>query len=383
MTSFIESINGRGVRNTAAATVGGRIGSIDALRGFDMFWIMGGGIMVEGLDKIWDCSLTRFLGAQMRHVDWLGFHFFDIIMPLFMFLAGMSVYLSLRKRIAGGGKDSTIWLHTIRRAIVLWLLGMVIQGNLLGLDVHNMALYSNTLQAIAAGYLIATVFVLYLRVVWQIIATALLLAAYWAIMTYIPVADEVARFSIDGNVAMAIDMSVLGSMRDGTQYAWLLPSVNFGATTMLGVWCAMIITSSCSQLKRVGRLAATGAVLVATGLIWGVWSPIIKALWTSSFVLFSGGLCFLLMSLWSLMIDVWQWKGVLVKGMTVLGSNAIFGYVVWNLFEWDLMSAGHRVVGGVVRLLPSWEGVLVPLTAFAMIYILMRYMYGNKTFIKI
>ena len=91
-----------------------RVISVDALRGFDMFWIMGGEMIVQGLDNVFHNKITAFLKLETEHVEWLGFHFFDIIMPLFLFLVGISLVFSTRKRISNGATDRSLWLHTIK-----------------------------------------------------------------------------------------------------------------------------------------------------------------------------------------------------------------------------------------------------------------------------
>jgi predicted acyltransferase len=164
-----------------------RLISVDALRGFDMFWIMGGHPIFLGLDNVFHNRLTGFIKQQFDHVEWLGFNFWDIIMPLFLFLAGVSMVFSFKKRLAQVNAKKSIWIHTIRRVAILWLLGMIVQGKLLTYDIDKIELYSNTLQAIASGYLIATILTLYLPVKGQIAATAGLMLAFWAILALIPV----------------------------------------------------------------------------------------------------------------------------------------------------------------------------------------------------
>ena len=178
--SLLKSLETYNVRNDKILSRE-RVTSVDALRGFDMFWIIGGDIGFQSLDKVFHNRISGFIKVQFDHVDWLGFHFEDIIMPLFLFLVGLSMVYSFRKRLCNAPSDKQIWIHTIKRIVILWILGMIVQGNLLRYDVNHIQFYTNTLQSIAAGYLIATIFILYMPVLFQIAATAGLLVLYWGI----------------------------------------------------------------------------------------------------------------------------------------------------------------------------------------------------------
>ena len=222
-------------RIRADATKGARLLSVDALRGFDMFWIMGGEIIFKSLDNIFHSSTTQFIALQLDHVEWLGFRFYDIIMPLFVWLAGVSMPFSIAARLGKNNSKAALWPHIIRRFLILWILGMIVQGNLLTYDAGMFKFYSNTLQAIAAGYLIASVLVLYVNVRGQIIATLALMLVYWLIMSVVPVPGAGSgMYEPDANAAIYIDKLILGRFQDGTTYTWILSSLNFGATAMLG-----------------------------------------------------------------------------------------------------------------------------------------------------
>ncbi len=370
------------VRNTNLLSKD-RVISVDALRGFDMFWIMGGDMMFQGLDAVFQNKISAFLKVQMDHTEWFGFNFYDIIMPLFLFLVGVSMVFSFRKRLSAGDSDKAIWKHTLKRIAILWLLGMIVQGNLLTYDINQIQLYSNTLQAIASGYLIATILILYLPVIWQIVTTIGLMLAYWAIVALIPVGGSTAgMYSMDANVPIIFDHFILGRFDDGLEYTWIISSINFGATTMLGVFCGYIMQSLASKTKKLAYFILLAVVLIVLSIVWDVWHPIIKKIWTSSFVLFSGGLSVLLLALFYFLIDVLELrKGI--KWMVILGSNAIFGYVAWHLFKKSFMYVGKVFIEGLEPYIGAWYSSLSYLCGFIVIYLIMRYMYKNKIFIKI
>lgn len=360
-----------------------RVISVDALRGFDMFWIIGGEGVFMGLDKVFHNKITGFINEQLNHVEWFGFHFYDIIMPLFLFLVGISMVFSYRRRLSAEKSDIPLWKHTVKRIIILWFLGMVVQGNLLSYDLEQIHLYSNTLQAIAAGYLIATIIILYLPVVHQITATLGLMLLYWAILALIPIHGSTAgAYTPDWNVANVFDNYVLGHFDDGYDYSWIIPSLNFGATTMLGVFCGYILQSKSDKYTKLFRFVLFGVALIALALIWDIWHPIIKKIWTSSFVLFSGGICVLLLAVFYLIIDIWNIrKGT--KWMIIIGSNAIFAYVVSHVFGEQLRGTANVILHGLNQYIGNWNETITYAGGVLLLYAMLFYMYKQKIFIKI
>ncbi len=380
--SFSISLDRYQVRNKEILSTD-RVISVDALRGFDMFWIMGGDIAFKSIDTIFHNRFSGFLKTQLDHVEWFGFHFYDIIMPLFMFLVGVSMVYSYRKRLASSDSDWPLWKHTLKRILILWILGMMVQGNLLRYDFNNIQFYTNTLQAIASGYLIATIFILYLPVVYQILATAGLLLLYWAILALIPIGGTtVNAYTPEGNVAMFVEKAVMGRFIGWGTYTWIISTITFGATVMLGVFSGYIMQSLHGKMKKFVIFIILGVSLILLARILDIWHPIIKKIWTSSFVLFSGGICVLMLALFYLVIDIWGLrKGT--KWMIILGSNAIFGYVAWHLFDRQFIGMAEVFTSGLIPYVGDWNDFLKFFGGFLVIYLILWYMYKNKTFIKI
>jgi predicted acyltransferase len=360
-----------------------RVVSVDALRGFDMFWIMGGDIAFKGLDNVFHNRVSGFLKEQMDHVDWLGFHFYDIIMPLFLFLVGVSMVYSYRKRLSAATSDKPVWRHTLKRIGILWLLGMIVQGNLLTYDIDHIDFYTNTLQAIASGYLIATVLILYMPVRYQILSTIGLMLAYWAILALIPIGGTTANaYDPDGNVAMYVEKAVMGTFIGWGTYTWIVSTLNFGATVMLGVFAGYVMQSDQQKMRKFWLYVISGFSLIGIALIWNIWHPIIKHIWTSSFVLFSGGICVLMLALFYLQIDILNFrKGT--RWLIILGSNAIFAYVAWHLFEKQFVGIAEVFLNGLKPWIENGYDTLRYLGGFMVIYLILWYMYKNKTFIRI
>jgi predicted acyltransferase len=302
-------------------------------------------------------------------------------MPLFLFIVGVAMPFSIAKRQAKGDSRGKLYKHMLIRFVILFILGMIAQGQLLSYDLAKLDIYCNTLQAIAAGYLIGSIIMLNLNIKWQIGVTSGLLLLFWALMAWVPVPGYGAgQLTAEGNLAMYMDKLLLGSFQDGTNYTWILSSLTFACTVMLGVFGGQLLRSHKTQKQKVLWLLGAGILCIGLGLIWSIWFPIIKHLWTSSFVLFSGGLCFLLLGLFYLVIDVWGFRKWAFP-FKVIGMNAIFVYMITRLF--DFRQIGDIFVGGLADPLDSWNGLIRGLAGFFVIWLILFWMYKKKFFIKI
>ncbi len=358
-----------------------RLDSLDALRGFDMFWIIGGSWIFIALHDIFQSPVTEWIRVQMTHVEWEGFRFWDIIMPLFLFIVGTAMPFSFAKRLARGTSRGKLLGHVMMRFVILFVLGMIAQGNLLQYDLSKLHLFSNTLQAIAAGYLVASLALLYLGIKGQAVLSGGFLLAFWALMAWVPVPGYGAgNLTPQGNLAMYIDRLILGPLRDGTNYTWILSSLGFAATVLMGVLAGHLLRSSLKPYRKTMWLAVYGVGCVLAGWLWDMTFPIIKHLWTSSFVLFSGGLCLLLLAAFYLVIDVWgkrQWAFV----FKVIGMNAIAVYMATRLFDFRILS--DIFVEGLEQYLGSGFAFVRGLAGFTVVWLILYFMYRRRIFIKI
>jgi predicted acyltransferase len=362
--------------------------SIDALRGFDMFWIIGGGAIFRSLHDIFENSTTEFISMQLAHVKWEGFRFQDLIMPLFLFIVGVVMPFAFNKRLEQGHSKSRLYRHIIMRFLILFVLGMIAQGRLLEYDLSQLRIFSNTLQAIAVGYLISAIIILNLKLVWQIVTTVALLLLFWALMMLVPVPEHGAgALTPEGNLAIYIDRLILGSFIDGTDppYTWILSGMTFACTVMLGVFAGHLLRSDKTNSKKVLLLIVMGFGSLLLGWLWNdrLWIfsfPIIKHIWTSSFVLYSAGWCFLLLALFYLIIDVWGLKKW-AFGFVVIGTNAIAVYMATRVF--NFRNIGDIFVGGLEKWCGSWFGFIQAIAGFIVVWLILLWMYRKKTFIKI
>jgi predicted acyltransferase len=359
----------------------GRVMAVDALRGFDMFWIVGGGEVVRRAIQVFVNPIPRPIETQFEHVEWEGFVAWDLIMPLFLFIVGTSLPLSLSKRLARGDSRSSLYRHAIQRVAILWVLGMIAQGHLLSLDWTRLHFYSNTLEAIASGYLVATFVLLHVNILGQAAVAVGLLVAYWLLLILVPVPGHGAgHLTAQGNLAMYIDQAILGRFRDGTPYTWILSSITFSATVLLGAMSGHLLQSNKTPKTKALGLLGAGLAGLLLGKVTGIWFPIIKHIWTSSFVLYAAGWSFLLLALFYWVIDVLMfraWAFVFV----VIGMNAIFAYMVGEVV--DPSRLGHMLWGDAADAMPPAIAFSTAMIVFAGFWLVLYAMYRKKIFIKI
>ncbi|HOV32353.1 MAG TPA: DUF5009 domain-containing protein [Candidatus Hydrogenedens sp.] len=354
-----------------------RVLAVDALRGFDMFWIIQGKEVIVSLLILVLGNIPPWLQYQFSHPDWEGFSAWDIIMPLFLFITGVTIPFSMEKYIAGQGSKRRFYMRLFRRFVLLWLLGMVAQGNLLTFDINKLHLFSNTLQAIAVGYLVSSFVLLYVPLRFHILVTASLLLVYWIWMMFIPLPGVgTGILQPEQNWAMYIDELILGRFRDGTHYTWILSSLGFSATVMLGTHAGYILRKLQSRWKIFWAYVAIGIVCLLLSWLWSWHFPIIKHIWSSSMVLWSGGWCFLLLAIFYLIMEI----GGITKWafpFIIIGSNAIIAYI-----------GAPFIKEGILWLIedktsPFVIKHIVPPTVLVITWLILYLLYRKKWFLRV
>ena len=357
-----------------------RLVSLDALRGFDMFWITGGTAILMGLGKIihhpW---FDKFL-EQFDHMPWRGLHFYDLIWPLFMFIMGAAIPLAIAKRRAKGETDRRLLLHALWRAIVMFCLGTVTQGNLLLFDWYKFRPCYSVLHGLAVGYLIATLVAVKVKPKWHVATIAAFLLAYWAVVMLVPVPGVGAGvLTPQGNLPTYVDKLILGHLHYG-ENTWFLSYPGFGASVLLGVLAGQLLMSGRSQRSKMFRLLGMGGLSLLAGLLWSLWFPVIKLMWTSSYVLISGGFSFLVLALFYWIVDVLGYRKW-AFGFIVIGMNSIAVYVATEIF--DFSRVGNIFVGGLLPRVGRWDSLVEAAAAFAIVWLILFWMYRKKEFIRI
>ena len=360
-----------------------RLTSIDILRGFDMFFLVGAGDIFRRLLGAMDVEALQPLQYQLNHPDWLGFTAWDIIMPLFLFTAGLSMPFSFDKFIKQGHTKVQLYGKILKRFALLFLLGWIVQGNLLDLSLDTFKIYSNTLQAIAFGYLITSLIILNIgKLSMQLVVGASLLVVYWLLMTFVPVPGFGSGvFTPEGNLAIYVDLAVFGKFDDGTQYTWLVSSLGFGATVFSGYYAGRLLQRPLEHNQRLKLLSAIGIALITLGLLWSLQMPIIKKIWSSSMVLLSSGICYLLLALTYLFTDKMKIDAWWTRGFRMLGLNAIAAYMLYSVFSLDRM-AGH-FVHGLEQYVGAFFPLCVSLCQFGILFLIVWHMYKYKIFLKV
>jgi hypothetical protein len=370
-----------------------RLESLDALRGFDLFFLVALGPLMHSLARTANVEWLNESMWVFSHVSWEGFSPWDLIMPLFLFMSGISMPFSLSRYKSISDKRPLL-RRLAKRILLLWIFGMMCQGNLLALDPNTIYLYSNTLQAIATGYLITALLFLFTSRRTQIITAVVLLLVYWTAMQFITVDGYGGgNYTPQGNLAEWIDNTVLGRFRDTAQvidgkvvvadwyhYTWILSSLNFGVTVLTGLFAGYIAKDKIEKKKKLKLYFGTGITMVIAGWLWNFQMPIIKTIWTSSMVLVSSGYCFLLMGLFYYWID---YKGHRsgITWLKVYGMNSIVAYMLANVVNFRCI--GESLFYGLEQYMGSYYSFLMTLWNIGAVYVIIWFMYKRGIFLKV
>lgn len=366
-----------------------RLESLDILRGLDLFLLVGLEAVMHALSVAVDNPALDPLMWAFTHVDWQGLSPWDIVMPLFMFMSGVTIPFSLSRYI-NDRRNSQFYLRLVKRVAILWLFGMMAQGNLLALDPSHIYLYTNTLQAIAAGYLIAALVFVFFRTKMQMVIAALLLFVYWFGMHVIGSAD----YTPDGNFAEIVDREVLGRFRDMASmdgaavvfnpdyhYTWIWSTLNFAVTVMTGVFAGIVLRSgNMNDIRKAAVLLIAGVLMVLAALLWHQSHPIIKRLWTGSMVLATSGICFVLMAVFYYFIDCRGWRRGL-RWLKVYGMNSILAYMIMSCVNFSSLSVS--LLYGLEQFAPSFFPVIVAVANAVITYLILLVLYRRGIFLKV
>lgn len=366
-----------------AVTPSPRMLSVDALRGFDMFWLVGGTGFALAIVRLFSDNVQGVLLPQLDHRAWEGCTFYDVIFPLFVFVSGMSVVFSLDKR-KGAGAPLATYRRILRRFVLLFLLGILYYGGLT--DPWPNIRLLGVLQRIALCYLVAALLYYHFRPQTLVVVCIGILVGYWALLMFVPVPGSgVTGCSVDMNWARYIDEQFLpGERHDGTwDNCGLLSTLPAIGTALLGVFAAIVLKSSrLSQKQKLLAFIAGGVAMTAVGWAWGFHLPVIKKIWTSSYVLVTGGYSFVLLGLFYLVVDVWGYQAW-AKPFVWIGANPLTIYLARNFVDFNALA--NRFVGGSVKALVGQPiGYLLQTSvslAFSML--LVWFLYRKRIFLRV
>lgn len=363
-----------------------RLLSIDALRGFDMFWIVGG----EEIFKTWahwaDWSHKDLVDEQLEHVPWEGFHFYDLIFPLFLFVVGVVLPFSLGALRQRGESPRQLHWRIFRRTVFLFALGLL-YNHFMQFDFEKLRV-AGVLQRIALCYGIAALIVMYTSVWGQALVTAALLLGYWALLAFVAAPGHSAGdYTIEGNLPGYVDRYYLPGKIYQEYYGYgdnegLLSTIPAVATALLGALAGQWLLSRHAPLIKVLGLILAGAVCLLVGNLWSHAFPVIKNLWTSSFVLVAGGWSLLLLALFYGVIDVLRlrfWAFFFV----VIGANAITIYFLAHTKIVDFDKVAHFFFGGAINLSGSFKPVMAAISVVIVEWLFLLLLYWNKIFLRV
>ncbi|CAM4015715.1 transmembrane glucosamine N-acetyltransferase NagX [Shewanella aquimarina] len=372
-----------------------RLKSLDALRGFDMFWILGGEALFAALLVWTGWQGWRIADAQMHHSQWHGFTFYDLIFPLFIFLSGVALGLS-PKRL-----DSLPWperlplyRHAIKRLFLLLLFGVLYNhgwGTGMPMAADEIR-YASVLGRIAFAWFFAALLVWHTDLKTQIIIAIGILIGYAAMQLWLPVPGGVAGdFSISGSINAYVDSQFLpgityqGRATDPEGILSTLPAI---VNALAGVFTGRFIVKPHSkwggakgEWAKVGILLLAGLLSLGLGWLMNPYIPVNKDLWTSSFVLVTLGWSLILLAIFYALVDVIKLHR-LAFGFVVIGCNAIIIYLASSLVKWEYLATS--LFGGVMRALPTDMQPLGSACALLLVqWLLLYWMYKRGIFIKV
>lgn len=358
-----------------------RLLSIDALRGFDMMFIMGFASIVSATCMLFPGGKECWLNVQMTHVAWDGLRHHDTIFPLFLFISGMTFPFSLAARRAKGASDKRIFWKTVLRGLILCLLGLVYNKIF---DLKPDFRIPSVLARIGLAWMFAAWIYMACGWKWRAAIAAVILVGY-NLLLLIPAPDAAGAGSLtlEGNIVGYVDRILMPNhlLKQGVfDPEGLLSTLPAIVTAMLGQFTGEFVKDSSCKKKTLWMLVAAAGLLVA-GLIWNLWFPINKKLWTSSFTLVVGAYSLGLFALFHWLIDVKGWKKW-TTFFSVIGMNSITIYMLQRIVSFKDITAFF--LGGTAGLLPkAWGTWLLAIGYFAISWLVLWFFYKKKVFLKV
>jgi predicted acyltransferase len=358
-----------------------RIMSIDALRGFDMFWITGGDAFFIALFTFIGTHFSHVLATQLDHPAWSGFRFYDNIFPLFLFIVGLSMPFSITRRLEKGDSKKQLYWHIFRRTITLYVLGLFYNG-LFNFDFATLR-YTGVLHRIAICYFFSSLIVMNFKQKGLLIWAATITIGYWFILLLVPSPGFGAyNLTPEGNLSAFIDQKLLpGSFccykyGDNEGIITTLPAI---VNVLIGVWAGNRLLKSEKWQSKIKFFSIISFIFIAVGIVWSFIYPVNKYLWTGPFVLLTCGISFLMLSLFYWTIDI--------KGYTkwafpfvVIGMNSITIYVLQGIFDFGIIA--KIFIHGFYTHMGSFQMPFYQLCILIVKWLLLYFLYKQKIFLK-
>ncbi len=358
-----------------------RLLSLDALRGFDMLFIMGlAGWIVALCNLLPPSGLTQWFALQMKHVAWNGLAHHDTIFPLFLFIAGISFPFSIAKQRAAGKTEKQIFFKIITRGLVLVFLGLVYNG-FFKLDFANLRCAS-VLARIGLAWMFAAL--LFMKFNTRVLAAtgAVILIGYWLLLWLIPGGPD--TYTFENNLVGVIDRVLLPGKLNHFDPEGLLSTLPAIVTAMLGMFTGQFIRISNDKVsgnKKALYMTIAAAALLIIGLVWSTVFPINKKLWSSSFVCVVGAYSLFLFALFYFLIDVKGYRRWTLF-FRVVGMNSITIYLAQQIINFRQVS--RYFLGGVAGLCPEkWTSLINETGYIAACWLFLYFLYKKNVFLKV
>ena len=361
-----------------------RLLSIDALRGFDMLLISGGGTFLVLLENQTGLAWVDWIAAQLKHPAWNGFTFYDFIFPLFLFIAGVSMAFSLNKGIEMGLSKAELYKKAFWRMLILVILGIIDKNQPVTFFEPGQIRVASVLGRIGLAGFFASLLYLNFSRLHRIFWVAGILILYYAALFLIPVPGYGAgNLSMEGNLVGWIDRNflpgrLLQKIYDENGLITQLPAL---CLTVMGSIAGDVLRSDRKEGKKLQILLLAGIAAIGLGLFWGMHFPINKHLWSSSFILLTTGMAFLILSLFYYVIDVLKFQGWAFF-FQVIGMNSLTIYLAYHFIDFEHTS--HLLFAGLYAPVPEqFHDALEALGALILVWSMMYFLYRKKIFIKI
>ncbi len=357
-----------------------RLMSLDALRGFDMFWIIGADALVASLAKVSPIGILGVFAHQLSHAEWEGFRFYDLIFPLFLFMVGISTVFSLEHTVTTEGKKAAYY-RIFRRFAFLWFWAFIYSGGF----AQEKISFAGVLQRISYCYLITSLLYLNFNVRGLVVVCVSILVGYWALMTFVPVPElGQPTFDMHTNWSNYLDRHYLPGDREekGWRNEGMLSTVPAISTCLLGLFAGMLIRAgSVTPWRKTALLVGSGIALVAIGFLWGLQFPVIKRIWTSSYVLVAGGYSCLFLAFFYALIDICKYRAWALPFVWI-GANSLVLYLIAGILPYQALT-GRIVAGPVQQWLTPYDGVAETILALLLATLFARFLYTRKIFLRV
>ncbi len=360
-----------------------RLYSLDTLRGFDMFWIMGAEALIISITKASGWSWLDKLAIQMHHVPWNGFHFYDLIFPLFMFISGVAIPFALTSKLEKGVAKIDLTKKVLIRMLLLVVFGFAYNGALQkGFSDMRAA---SVLAQIGISYAFAAFIVLNTSSVKQRIFWLLGIWSFIAVLQlFIPVPGYGAGvFTPEGSINAWIDQHFLPGRFHFKMYdpEGILCIVSATTVTLMGTFAGSILRNQkINPNKKTMYMLMTGVCLVIAALVLSIGYPIIKNIWTVPFTMLTAGISFLLLALFYYIIDVKEWRKWTFF-FRIIGLNSITIYLGKRILDFQYTS--EFLFGWLANSSGDFGRVVIISGLILIEWLFLYYLFKNKIFLRV